>query len=163
MALSEGTCICLAIGMICLSFVLRNILKLQSERISETKALAAKQNLAVAPPQPTGPPPVDAETQRAALEAQLEALHRDEWCRKFEEEEIKEHARQRMFQYTIQKRAMMLENAKNYLNELRRRRMALQRQLFLEDQYALNAPRWNTSPYIEVLDDGSDTSDTSYY
>jgi len=129
MALSEGTCICLIIGMICLSFVLKNILKLRISKVEKQAAGATKQ-LVPASPSVTGEPPVDSEKQREILEAQLEALHRDEWCRKFEEEEIKEHARQRMYNYTVQKREMMLEDAKDYLMELRARRMELQRRLF---------------------------------
>jgi hypothetical protein len=120
----------------------------------------AKQGLAVTAP--TEPHLPDAETRRATLEAELEALHRDEWSRKFEEEEINEHTRQRMFQYTILKRVRMLEDAKDYLNELRRRRTALQQRLFLEEQYAVNTSQWTNSPHIEVLDHVSG-SDMSYY
>ena len=132
MALSEGTHICLIMGMICLAFVLKNILKPQEARISKFKektAAATKQLLSTCPPV-AGEPPIDSEKQQKMLEAQLEALHREEWCRKFEEEEIKEHARQRMYQYTIQKREMMLDDAKDYLMELRARRVQMQKRLF---------------------------------
>jgi len=38
-----------------------------------------------------------------SLNAQLEALHRDKWHWKFDQEKIKEHVSQMVYQYTIQK------------------------------------------------------------
>jgi len=137
--------------MICLSFVLKNTLKLRISKAEEQAAAATKQ-LISAPSSVPGDPPVDSEKQREILEAQLEALHRDEWCRKFEEEEIKEHARQRMYKYAIQKREMLLEDAKDYLMELRARRMELHRRLFLEEQYMNAVQRNAIPPHVEVID-----------
>lgn len=155
MALSEGTCLCLFFGIVCLTLVLKGTLNLQNDQSREAKqpAVAATQFVPAPPAAPAEPLP-DAEKQREILESQLEVLHRDEWCRKFEEQEIKEHTRQMMYKYAIQRRAMMLDDAKNYLRDLRMRRMALQQRLVLEERYA-NAAQWNVpgryieGPYVE--------------
>jgi hypothetical protein len=100
------------------------------------KAQAVATQVLVAAPPTAAEPPVDPERQREILAAQLEVLHRDKWCRNFEEEEIKKYQQQKWIQYNLQKRQMMLQEAQDYLNDLRCRRMEMQRQMFWEDQYA---------------------------
>jgi hypothetical protein len=110
----------------------------------------------VAPQPAAAEPPVDTERQREILAARLEALHREEWCRNFEEEEIKKYQQQKWMQYNLQKRQMMLQEAQEYLEDLRCRRMEMQRQMFLEDQYG-RAADWEMDcpegPQVEYLDD----------
>jgi hypothetical protein len=78
--------------------------------------------------------------------------------RKFEEEEVKRYQQQKGFQYLVQRRTGMLEDAKAHLEDLRVNRMELQRRLFLQ-RHCANTERWNEppadGPYIEILDDGS--------
>jgi plasmid maintenance system killer protein len=155
MGLSEGDVICFVAGLLCLSFVFINLFKLDTP---PPKQPATPTVAPSAPPTESPQPPVDIERQREILGAQLEALHRDEWCRKFEEDEIKRYQQQKGFQYLVQRRMGMLEDAKVHLEDLRINRMELQRMLLLQRQYT-NAARWNEplaeGPYVEVLDDGS--------
>jgi plasmid maintenance system killer protein len=152
MGWSEGDVICFVAGVLCLSFVFINIFKLNDPPPDQPAAPTA-----VPSATPTEGPqlPVDIEKQREILGAQLEALHRDEWCRNFEEEEIKKYQQQKGFQYLVQRRMGMLEDAKVHLEDLRINRMELQRMLLLQRQYA-NAAQLNTGgPYIEMVDDSS--------
>jgi hypothetical protein len=114
---------------------------------------APTQVLVAAPPTE---PPVDTERQREILAARLEALHREEWCRNFEDEEIKMYQQQKWIQYKLQKRQMMLQEAQDYLDDLRCRRMEMQRQMFLEDRFD-RAADWEMGgpddPHVEYLDD----------
>lgn len=155
MGLSEGDVICVVAGLLCLSFVFNNLFKLDNRAPKQPEIPAAVPS---APHTEPAQPPVDIERQREILESQLDALHRDEWCRKFEEEEIKRYQQQKGFQYRVQRRTGMLEDAKAHLENLRVNRMDLQRRLFLQRHYA-NAERWNElpaeGPYVEILDNGS--------
>jgi hypothetical protein len=161
--MDEGTCICIIAGFICLSFVVNNMAKHQTQNPQ-----AMPPQVLVAPQPAQVDPPVDTEKQREILGARLEALHREEWCRNFEEEEIKKYQQQKWLQYNLEKRQMMLQEAQDYLTNLRCRRMELQRQMFLEEQYE-RAADWemegpegpqveyldDEDPYIEYLEDGS--------
>jgi hypothetical protein len=161
--MDEGTCLCIIAGFICLSFVVNNMANHQTP-----PPQAVPTPVLVVPPPPAADPPVDTERQREILAARLEALHRDEWCRNFEEEEIKKYQQQKWMQYHLQKRQMMLQEAQDYLEDLRCRRMEMQRQMFLEDQYE-RAADWEMEgpegpqveylhdgdPYVEYLEDGS--------
>jgi hypothetical protein len=93
MSLSEGTCLCLLLGIVALILAIKNITTYQMVPVP----LQVPIQVCGASSAPGST--LTAEEERERLEAQLEAQHREEWCRKFEEEEVERRFREKFCQH----------------------------------------------------------------
>jgi hypothetical protein len=111
MPLDEGTYFCLVLGITALTLVyhdlaVRAISRLptravkppSNEAISQACTIPAGRAVRENPATQVVPvPPAQEQTERVM--AQLESHHRDEWCRKYEEEEVERYFRERLCQH----------------------------------------------------------------
>lgn len=138
MPLSEGTCLCLISAILILIWLLKDFV---NERLPAAKNCASAQLETKEPTAASAPATVQTallnpEEERKRLEVLLEARHREEWCKKFEEEEVARRFRE---QYCVHEYKRQLEEvrrfeqAQNTLRELMRRRENLERSLRLQN------------------------------
>jgi hypothetical protein len=137
MPLSEGTCICLLLGILSFTLLLRNLVNNQNASVRPNLALgngtASTETTATATP---SAPVLTAEEQLKRVEALLEAQNREQWCREFEEQETARHFREKFCELEFNRQfdeAWKLEEAQSTLINLRRQRQALEKNLFLND------------------------------
>jgi hypothetical protein len=111
MLLDEGTCICLVLGITALTLVYHD-LALRAISRPPTHAVKTRSNEVIAKTCATAPerpvrevpatqlaPALSAQEQAERIKAQLESQHRDEWCRKYEEEEVARYFREKFCQH----------------------------------------------------------------
>lgn len=106
---------------------------LAQPKVKEDETTAAKTPIT---PAQAGTPTLTAKEDRQRLEAQLEARHREEWCKKFEEEESTRYCREKHCEYEFKRRwdeARGLKEARNMLREAIYRRKCLQKELLLNN------------------------------
>ena len=84
-------------------------------------------------------PLLTSEKERAQLEAPLEAAHREEWCKKFEDEELRRKFREKFCQHVFnrqyQEDALRLQMAQEKLEDLRLQRRALEYSILRDGLY----------------------------
>jgi hypothetical protein len=137
MPLSEGTCLCLISAIIILLWLLKDFV---NERLPPPSSVATEASPPAPKPAPTTiqTTSLNPEEERKRLEILLEARHREEWCKKFEEEEVARRFREKycVHEYKRQlEEVRKFEQAQNTLRELMHRREILERSLQLHNTY----------------------------
>jgi hypothetical protein len=138
MPLSEGTCICLISAILTLLWLVKDFV---NERLpvakNHTSPPSETKESAVAPARATIQTPlINPEEERKRLEALLEARYREEWCKRFEEEEVARRFREKycVHEYNRQlEETMRFQQSQNTLRELMRRREFLEQSLQLQN------------------------------
>lgn len=144
MGMNEGTFICCLLTIVTLIWGFLNILtkqmqppRLQPLRLqSETKEAESTTAKTLVAPSPVIPA-LTAEEERKRLEAQLEARHREEWSRKFEEQEVARYFREIFCRQEYNRQhdeARRLEEAQHMLRDAIYRRESLQRNFLLNNR-----------------------------
>jgi hypothetical protein len=132
MILTEGTCICLLLGIGSLVLVFKHVVTdLFLSFLQTTPPEAPRPAPAPAPPSPP-PPPVQQlspEEERERLEAQMESLYREEWLKKFEEEEVIRRFNEKFLEQEFNRQCEEFEEAKEKLEILMEKRQTLERYL----------------------------------
>jgi hypothetical protein len=147
MALDQATCICLALGIGTLILVyraltLRALNQLPTEvipteeTIQPDEIVEQREPRAPVAPEPQQLPAIPVRTEEERIKAQLEAQHRDEWCKKYEEAEVARHFREKFCQHEYNRQydeARRLEETKVRLHDLMVRRKGLEESLNLHE------------------------------
>jgi hypothetical protein len=113
MSLDEGTCICLVLGITALTLVYHDLalraihisrLPIHTVKIPSTETTTT--TCATAPEMGVRDatatqlvPALSAQEQAERIKAQLESQHRDEWCRKYEEQEVARYFREKFVRH----------------------------------------------------------------
>ena len=138
MPLSEGTCICLISAILILLWLLKDFVNERLPPPKETRSVPTEAAAPAPNPAPTTIQTIslNPEEERKRLEILLEARHREEWCKKFEEEEVARRFREKycVHEYKRQlEQFKRFEQAQNTLRELMHRRENLERSLQLHN------------------------------
>ena len=134
MSLNEETCLCLMIGIISFILAFKNLTMRRFTPIVQPPPpeITAKKTSEEAS---AATPPLSIEEQRARIEAHLEALHREQWCKEFEDMEVHQRLAEKMYQYEDNRQAAVkleLEQAQNRLRDLQFRRRCLEQSLMTD-------------------------------
>jgi len=126
MTLSQGTLVCLTIGVVAIFVAFHNLM---------IKMIANRRKViqlpAPAPSADSNPSAQDTfdiesspEEEQANIEAQIEAQNLDKWCRDFEKQELAQYFRERYIHYEtarqLKEYAMMEERRRTILTEFAR-------------------------------------------
>ena len=137
---TEGTYIYLLCGIVALILAFKNLAAKSQTTPSQLVPILQPQQTETVSATSTLPAlSVSLEKRRAELEAELEAKHREEWCRKFEQEEISRKFREKYCQHVFNRQyedgALRLAAAQNRLMDLVAQREALQTSMFADYGY----------------------------
>jgi Rad3-related DNA helicase len=145
--MDQATCICLALGILTLTLVYRTValrtlnelpteVTPNGETVQPVETVAQPETAEPVAPEPGLAPALPAQDQEERIKAQLEAQHRDEWCRRYEEAEVARHFREKFCQHEFNRQydeARRLEETKTRLHDLMVRRKGLEESLHLYD------------------------------
>lgn len=137
MPLSEGTCLCLLFTILSLLWLLKDFVNESlAVRKNDASPPSETKEPVVAAPVAVQTPLINTEEERKQLEVLLEARHREEWCKRFEEEEVARRFREKYCVYEYKRQleeVRRFEQAQNILRELMHRRENLERDLQLHN------------------------------